>query len=62
MNWNKKEEVAEALEKAKEDLKNNPSIDMDLLMQKADEHAEELVHMLLDDTFDNREIIVQFKN
>lgn len=62
LNWNKKEDVAEALEKAKEDLKNNPSIDMDLLMQKADEHAEELVHMLLDDTFDNREIIVQFKN
>lgn len=62
LNWNKKEDVAEALAKAKEDLENNPSIDMALLLQKADEHAEELVHMLLDDTYDNREIIIQFKN
>ena len=62
LNWNKKEDVAEALAKAKEDLDNNPSIDMTLLLEKADEHAEELVHMLLDDTYDDREIIVQFKN
>lgn len=62
LNWNKKEDVAEALAKAKEDLENNPSIDMTLLLEKADEHAEELVHMLLDDTYDDREIIVQFKN
>lgn len=62
LNWNKKEDAAEALAKAKEDLENNPSIDMTLLLQRADEHAEELVHMLLDDTYDNHEIIVQFKN
>lgn len=62
LNWNKKEDVAEALAKAKEDLENNPSIDTTLLLQRADEHAEELVHMLLDDTYDNHEIIVQFKN
>lgn len=62
LNWNKKEDVAEALAKAKEDLENNPSIDTTLLLQRADEHAEELVHMLLDDTYDNREIIVRFKN
>lgn len=62
LNWNKKEDVAEALAKAKEDLENNPSIDTTLLLQRADEHAEELVHMLLDDAYDNHEIIVQFKN
>ena len=62
LNWNKKEDVAEALAKAKEDFESNPSIDTTLLLQNADEHAEELVHMLLDDTYDNREIIVQFKN
>lgn len=61
LNWNKKEDVAEALAKAKEDLDNNPSIDMTLLLEKADEHAEELVHMLLDDTYDDCEIKVQFK-
>lgn len=62
LNWNKKEDVAEALAEAKEDLESNPSIDITLLLQRADEHAEELVHMLLDDTYDNHEIIVQFKN
>ena len=62
LNWNKKEDIAEALVKAKEDLESNPSIDMTLLLQKADEHAEELVHMLLDDAYANCEIIVQFKN
>lgn len=62
LNWNKKEDVAEALAKAKKDLENNPSIDTTLLLQRADEHAEELVHMLLDDAYDNHEIIVQFKN
>lgn len=62
LNWNKKEDVSEALAKAKEDLENNPSIDMTLLLEKADEHAEELVHMLLDDIYDDHEIIVKFKD
>lgn len=62
LNWNKKEDVAEALAEAKEDLESNPSIDITLLLQRADEYAEELVHMLLDDAYDNHEIIVQFKN
>ena len=62
LNWNKKEDIAEALVRAKEDLESNPSIDMTLLLQRADEHAEELVHMLLDDAYANYEIIVQFKN
>ena len=35
---------------------------MHILLERADEHAEELVHMLLDDMYDNYEIIVQFKN
>ena len=62
MNWNKKEDVAEALASAKEDFETNPSIDTTLLLERSDEHAEELVHMLLDNTYDNHEIIVQFKN
>jgi len=62
LNWNKKEDVTDALNKAREDLENNPSIDMDLLLQKADEHAEELVHMLLDDACNGREVVVKFKN
>ena len=35
---------------------------MTLLLERADEHAEELVHMLLDDVYDDYEIVVQFKN
>lgn len=62
LNWNKKEDVTETLEKAKEDLENNPAIDMEALLQSADEHAEELVHMLLDDTYSTHEIVIQFKN
>ena len=57
LNQNKKEDVAEALAEAKEDLESNPSIDITLLLQRADEHAEELVHMLLDDTYDNLSLI-----
>lgn len=61
LNWNKKEDVAEALAKAMEDLEKNPSIDMELLLERADEHAIELVHMLLDDAYDDYEIVVEFK-
>lgn len=62
LNWNKKEDVTEALVKAKEDFESNPPIDTTLLLERADEHAEELVHMLLDDVYDDYEIVVQFKN
>ena len=55
-----KEDVAKALAKAKEDLENNPSIDMSSLLERADEHAVELTHMLLDDVYNDYEIIVQF--
>lgn len=48
LNWNKKEDVAEALAEAKEDLESNPSIDITLLLQRADEHAEELVCCIVD--------------
>lgn len=61
LNWNEKEDVAEALQKAKEDLNENPSIDITMLLTKADEHAEELIHELLDDIYDDREIEVRFK-
>lgn len=61
LSWTRQNTIA-TIAKAKEDLENNPSIDTTLLIQRADEHAEELVHMLLDDAYDNHEIIVQFKN
>lgn len=35
---------------------------MEALLQSADEHAEELVHMLLDDAYSTHEIVIQFKN
>lgn len=62
LNWNKKEDVKDALIKAKEDLEDNPSIDMSSLLEKADEHAEELVHILLDDVYEDYKIVVKFKN
>lgn len=62
LNWNKKEDVAEALAAAQEDFENNPSIDVTSLLEKADEHAEGLVYMLLDDVYDEDDIDVQFKN
>mgnify|MGYP004643437831 CR=1 FL=1 len=61
LSWNKKEDVAEALAKAKEDVMNNDSIDITSLLTRADEHAEELIHALLDDVYDDCEVIVKFK-
>lgn len=58
LSWNKKEDVAEALAKAKEDVSNNDSIDTTLLLTRADDHAEELIHALLDDSYD---VEVRFK-
>lgn len=60
-NWNKHDDVAEAIKKAEEDINDNPSIDMNSLLIRADEHAEELVHYLLDDTVGNGEVVVKFK-
>lgn len=58
LSWNKKEDVAEALAKAKEDVDSNDSINITLLLTRADDHAEELIHALLDDSYD---VDVRFK-
>lgn len=58
LSWNKKEDVTEALAKAKEDVDSNDSINITLLLTRADDHAEELIHALLDDSYD---VDVRFK-
>ena len=62
LNWKTEEDVTEAIAKAKADITDNPSIDIDLLLEKADEHAEELIHTLLDDSVNGREVVVKFSN
>lgn len=62
MNWKTEEDVTEAIVKAKEDITDNPSIDINLLLEKADEHAEELIHTLLDDSVNGRDVVVKFSN
>ena len=61
INWDKHDDVAEALQKAKEDINDNPSIDMALLLDRADDQAEELVHTLLDDAVE-KDVVVRFKD
>lgn len=61
LNWNTKEDVAEALSEARSDIAANESINLTLLLTRADEHAEELIHALLDDVYDDCEVIVKFK-
>lgn len=61
-NWKTEEDVIDAIAKAKEDIDDNPSIDIDLLLERADEHAEELIHKFLDDLVKDREVVVKFSN
>lgn len=61
LNWNTKEDVAEALSEARSDIETNESINLTLLLSRADTHAEELIHALLDDVYNDCEIIVKFK-
>lgn len=61
LNWDKHEDVKEALKIAKTDVKENPAVDYSLLLNRADEHAEELVHALLDDCVGGREVVVRFR-
>lgn len=61
LNWDKHEDVKDALKIAKKDVKENPAVDYSLLLNRADEHAEELVHALLDDCVGEREVDVRFR-
>lgn len=60
-NWKNEEDVTEALKEAEADVQNNPTVDYEELLERADEHAEELIHKLLDDSVDGREVEVRFR-
>ena len=62
LNWNNQEDVAEALAKAEADIEENPAIDLSLLLERADENIEELIHTILDDSVGGLEVEVKFKN
>lgn len=61
LNWNTKEDVADALSEARSDIETNESINLTLLLSRADTHAEELIHALLDDVYNDCEVVVKFK-
>lgn len=46
--------------KAKEDINNNPSIDVTSLLERADENTEKLIHTILDGSVRGCEIEVKF--
>ena len=58
----KLEDVAQAISKAKKDVKNNPSVDMTSLLQRADENTEKLIHTILDDSVKDCKVVVRFVN
>ena len=60
--WKKHEDVAQAISKAKKDVKNNPSVDMTSLLQRADENTEKLIHTILDDSVKGCKVVVRFVN
>ncbi len=60
-NWSTKDDVSEAISMAEKDVKENPTVDTEELLNKADEHLEELIHALLDDSVDGREVVVEFE-
>lgn len=59
-NWNKHKDVTDAIAKAKEDINNNPSIDVTSLLERADENTEKLIHTILDGSVRGCEIEVKF--
>lgn len=60
-NWSTKEDVSEAISIAEKDVQENPTVNTEELLKKADEHLEELIHALLDDSVDGREVVVEFE-
>ena len=61
LNWKDEEDVAEALAAAEADVENNPRVDYADLLVRAEEHAEKLVHKLLDDAVGEMEVKVEFR-
>lgn len=60
-NWKTEEDVADALALAEADVEENPTVDYKDLLETADEHAEELIHKLLDDSVGDKKVEVKFQ-
>ena len=61
LNWNNKDDVAEAIAKAEEDVDENPTIDTTMLLERADDNFSKIVHNLLDDLVGEENIELVFK-
>lgn len=60
-NWQTKEDTAKAIAMVEKDIEKNDSVDISGLLEKADEHTEELIHKILDDSVGDRKVIVKFE-
>lgn len=60
LNWNTQEDVAEALAAAEKDAEENPAVDKEQLIEKADENAQTIIHNLLDDSVGRREVEIKY--
>ena len=60
-NWQTKEDAKKAISLAEKDIENNDDIDTSSLLEKADDHAKELIHKILDGSVGGRKVVVQFK-
>lgn len=61
LNWNNKDDVAEAIAKAEKDVDENPTINTTDLLDRADDNFEKIVHNLLDDSVGEGNIEIVFK-
>ena len=61
LNWNNKDDVAEAIAKAEKDVMENPTVDKEMLFERADENVERLIHVFLDDLVGEDNIEIDFK-
>lgn len=60
LNWNTQEDVAEALSAAEKDAEENPTVDKEQLIEKADENAQTIIHDLLDGAVGGREVAIEY--
>lgn len=60
-NWQTKEDAKKAISLAEKDIENNDDIDTTPLLEKADEHAKELIYKVLDGSVNGLKVVVRFK-
>lgn len=60
-NWQTKEDAKKAISLAEKDIENNDDIDTSSLLEKADEHAKELIYKVLDGSVNGLKVVVRFK-